>query len=453
MQIGSRRFLVAVAAIVVSWIVTPTGIAQPEEPANAVAKAPLSMWSSAPSAAQLREVSPPGGARAVMRCRVRASGEIVACETLGETPSGSGFAAAVAKLAPAYRLTHEVAAGIAPDGAIGFSVDTYVHDKPADWVRKPSAHDLAAVWPPAAQRTGAGGWAIISCLANIQGLLLDCFPLRESPAGAGFGAAAVALTPQLLMKPATLRGQPVPSVINIPIEFKRTSVSYNQPVPATELSPAMAWPEAPTYADVIAAYPNKARSAALAGRASLSCGFDGSGHLVGCSTIAEDPKGEGFADAAHTLARHFRADLKTPDGRAISRAKIQLPFFFDPESLSGAKPVIGKPKWQSLPASTDTDAAFGEILRTGAGTVRVSLACRVQQGGTVSDCAVASEDPPGKGVGAAALTLAPTLKLSTWTIEGLPIVGGTIRVPLRLEGPGPAQPSAASPASGGAIKP
>ena len=98
------------------------------------------------------------------------------------------------------------------------------------------------------------------------------------------------------------------------------------------------------------------------------------------------------------------------------------------------------------------DAAFRDILSTSVGTVRVSLTCRVQQGGTVSDCAVASEDPAGMGVGAAALTLAPTLKLSTWSIEGLPIVGGTIRVPLRLEGPGVTPPPPA-PSSGNAIKP
>jgi TonB family protein len=442
MRIGDPRILVAAAGAAAAWAVAGSALPQPETPTGGAAKAPPSMWISAPSAAQLREVSPPGGARAVMRCRVAASGELGACETLNETPAGSGFAAAIAKLAPCYRLTHEAAAGIVPGGAIGFSVDTFVHDKPADWVRKPSARDLAAVWPPAAQRTGSGGWAVISCLANTQGVLLDCFPLRESPPGAGFGSAAVALTPQLLMKPATYKGQPAPSVISIPIEFKRASVNYNQPVPATELSPAMAWPEAPTYADMIAAYPKKARAAGQAGRASLSCGFDGSGRLVGCSTITEDPKDDGFADAARSLAHHFRADLKTPDGRAISRARIQLPFFFDPASLSDAKPLIGKPKWQSLPASTDTDTAFGEILKTGLGTVRVSLSCRVQQGGTVTDCTVAGEDPPGKGVGTAALTLAPTLKVSTWTIEGLPVVGGTIRVPLRLEGPGVAPPAA-----------
>jgi hypothetical protein len=37
------------------------------------------------------------------------------------------------------------------------------------------------------------------------------------------------------------------------------------------------------------------------------------------------------------------------------------------------------------------------------------------------------------GIGQAALALAPTFRLSTWTAEGLPVVGGAINIPLRYE--------------------
>jgi TonB family protein len=423
---------------------TPPEPAIDATPAAPGASAPSSQWASRPSIEQLRKVAPADGARAVVRCHVNTVGNLSGCETLNETPAASGFAAAVAELAPLYRLKPDSMKAMARNGVITMSVDTFSHDTPPNWIRKPTARDLYGVWPPAAQRTGMGGWAVVSCLANAKGVLLDCIPLDEFPAGAGFGAAAVALTPQFLMKPAMLKGQPVASVINIPINFQRSSVNYNRPVPATTLSPAMAWLEAPTYTDVVAAYPKKAQAARVTGRASIACGFDQSGHLVGCRTIAEEPKGEGFADAAHALARRFRADAKTPDGRAISRAEIEVPFFFDPAALSDAKPLIGKPKWQSLPTSTETDVAFGEILKAGVGTVRVSLSCKVQQGGALSDCSVASEDPEGKGVGQAALTLTPQFKVSTWTMEGLPTVGGTIKVPLRLEGQGDV-PAAAKP--------
>ncbi|MDB5422618.1 MAG: putative TonB protein, partial [Phenylobacterium sp.] len=80
----------------------------------------------------------------------------------------------------------------------------------------------------------------------------------------------------------------------------------------------------------------------------------------------------------------------------------------------------------------------------GHGTVQVMLACVVQQGGGVSDCTVQREQPAGIGVGQAALALATHFRLTTWTAEGLPTVGGTVKIPLRYEGgdtaPAPAKP-------------
>ena len=71
------------------------------------------------------------------------------------------------------------------------------------------------------------------------------------------------------------------------------------------------------------------------------------------------------------------------------------------------------------------------------GTIRTVLNCTVEQGGALGGCKVDSESPAGAG--AVALTLMPRFKVSTWTMEGLPTVGGTIRVPLRYE----AEPAAA----------
>jgi TonB family protein len=208
------------------------------------------------------------------------------------------------------------------------------------------------------------------------------------------------------------------------------------------VSPAMDWPEAPSYADVAAAYPKRAREAHLGGRATLACKFTNAGRLTDCQVIAEEPKAQGFGAAAQALARKFRAYPKTSDGRGLLGADVQIPFVFDPAVLGDTKPAIGKPQWMGLPSGAQTGQAFDAVIKAGTPTVRVTLTCTVQPGGGLSGCSVTREDPPGKGVGAAALSLTPLFKVSTWTVEGLPTVGGTINIPLRYEGarPPPATP-------------
>src|SRR5262245_12432033 len=90
----------------------------------------------------------------------------------------------------------------------------------ADWLKRPTAEMLRAAWPAAAAKKGIGGKTVISCKVSVAGALFDCKVAEETPAGSGFGAAAIAMTPQLLMRPATLDGKPVVSEMNIPFNFK-----------------------------------------------------------------------------------------------------------------------------------------------------------------------------------------------------------------------------------------
>jgi hypothetical protein len=201
----------------------------------------------------------------------------------------------------------------------------------------------------------------------------------------------------------------------------------------------MAWLEAPSYAQVIAAYPKKAKAEGVVGRATLNCEFMSTGKLEHCNTVAEEPKGQGFADAAKALSKQFRAPAKTSDGASLAGVDVQLPFAFDRSMQTEKIPAVGTPKWASLPTAEETAAAFGAVSKTVEGTVRVMLTCTVQAGGTVDGCTVAREEPAGKGVAQAALSLAPHFRLTTWTMEGLPTIGATINIPLRYEGGPPAE--------------
>jgi TonB family protein len=423
-----------------------------------------SRWAQEPTDADFKRMLPaetvkadvPG--RAIMRCTAQADGALAGCALIADSNSGAGYGKALLALAGQFRLKPQELATLPADRAVIVPYDNFTFDKAPDWLRKPTARDLLVVWPKAAWSRGIGGKATISCLVSLQGALYDCVTTAESPAGMNFGAAAIALTPQFLMRPATLKGTPVVSEVRIPINFEgggsggsidRTGDGFGEGgVGAGHkvAQAAMGWVEAPSYAQVIAAYPKKAKSEGVVGRATLDCQFTAAGRVEHCQTVVEEPKGQGFADAAKALSKTFRAPEQTGDGKSWSGVDVQLPFAFDRSMQTENIPAVGKPQWAKLPTLEETAAAFSAVSKTVAGTVRVTLTCTVQPGGGVGGCTVAREDPAGKGVGEAALALAPHFRMTTWTMEGLPTIGATINIPLRYEGGPPPTPEAAVPA-------
>src|SRR4051812_28532084 len=49
-----------------------------------------------------------------------------------------------------------------------------------------------AIWPASAREAGVGGYVTLNCLVDIHGLAEICKVVFETPAGAGFGKAALA---------------------------------------------------------------------------------------------------------------------------------------------------------------------------------------------------------------------------------------------------------------------
>ncbi len=124
-------------------------------------------------------------------------------------------------------------------------------DTAADWRHMPTREELLAVWPQAAMEKGIGGKAVISCKVSLQGALFDCAVDSEKPTGMGFGAAAIALTPQFLMKPATHNGQPVAGgSVRIPVNFEGVGTSIGTRIPGGGMGGRIVakvpWMEAPT---------------------------------------------------------------------------------------------------------------------------------------------------------------------------------------------------------------
>lgn len=401
-----------------------------------------SKWLSHPSsedfsAAYAKVVKPGSFYRTAITCKVGDDGELDSCRVLLETPAGSGFGAAILALTPKYQRRPP---GPRDPREVTIVDDWSGADTFTDWRKKPSAEDIVAVFPKDAYRRGISGKASINCVVTVQGALSDCLVLEETPVGAGFGAAAIALTPQFLMKPAQSKGVPTQTTATIPVNFKMDGRGGDTVGSRKVVNATLAWATAPTFSAVAAAYPEKARREKRGGHIMLSCDMTDGGRLARCDAAAEEPKGFGFGAAAKSLAAQFSFAVATEADRKATRGlEVHLPVTFDPAMLEQAPPVIGKPVWSKLPQGEQVKAAFAEVKVTG--TARARLECTVQPGGGLDDCRVVSETPADAGVGVAALKLVSDFRVTTWTAEGLPVVGGQVTIPIRYEGGEAAKPA------------
>jgi hypothetical protein len=67
------------------------------------------------------------------------------------------------------------------------------------WTRTPTAEEVAAAYPASAKAANLAGSGTAECTVGATGELTACVPVNETPIGAGFGAAAMAVAPRFQM--------------------------------------------------------------------------------------------------------------------------------------------------------------------------------------------------------------------------------------------------------------
>lgn len=88
------------------------------------------------------------------------------------------------------------------------------------WLERPSALQIARLYPDQAQRAGTEGDVVVECLIAASGALHACEVVSESPEGHGFGAAAARLSRHYRVKAAPHQ---IGARVLLPIAFRLPS--------------------------------------------------------------------------------------------------------------------------------------------------------------------------------------------------------------------------------------
>jgi TonB family protein len=145
--------------------------------------------------------------------------------------------------------------------------------------------------------------------------------VRQQDAVAGAATAPPPTAPRVAPLPPRVEEKPDADVPDFPDEAPPPVASG-----PFELR-GVRWASRPGRRDYERAYPERALNNGQSGHVTLDCIASGSGALD-CSVAVELPRGYGFGGAALGLARQFRLEATTSDGRPVAGGHIQVPVEF-----------------------------------------------------------------------------------------------------------------------------
>jgi TonB family protein len=314
----------------------------------------------------------------------------------------------------------------------------------------PTPDPALAVYPAAARAAGIEGSATLTCTRNAHMALTGCVVAAETPAGQGFGQAALALAALSPDNPSLdVRNPHLVAPQSVTVAFRLHPPSVDPDL--SQMAHIITNPSvlrAPTPEDLWAYYPAAAYRALVSGHVTLQCDASADGRLAGCAVTEETPRGRHFGDAALKLAKLYSVSPMKRDGVPIEGAKVQAPVDFDASAAAfvglahSAAPAEGvaatdvdlaaPPRhWLSVPSDYDIARVYPDRATRAFIWGHVVLQCTVAGDGALQGCAVAAEGPADWGFGAAALALVPRFRLDVTAPLGDPAaVGARITVPI-----------------------
>jgi TonB family protein len=94
--------------------------------------------------------------------------------------------------------------------------------------------------------------------------------------------------------------------------------------------------------------------------------------------------------------------------------------------------VITNPDWVQLPSADELAEYYPPMASAMGVEGRVVMQCKVTSLGAVESCRIVQQTPMGIGFGAAALMMAPSFRMKPMSLNGVPVSGAAVTIPIHF---------------------